>query len=129
MSDVFEALAALLVLAHMAFVVFAAGGAVLALRWPRILWLQVPAAVWAVYIELTGGICPLTPLENTLRVRAGLDPYAGDFVARYLFPVLYPEGLTRDIQLVIGAVVVALNLVLYALVFVRRALPRRSPNS
>ena len=119
------ALAGLIVLIHLAFVVFVVGGVLLALRWPWVAWLHVPAAAWAGFIELTGGICPLTPLENTLRARAGLDYYSGDFIARYLFPVLYPEGLTREVQVWLGTLVLALNAGVYAFVYIRRRTARR----
>jgi hypothetical protein len=112
-------LAALVVFAHLAFVVFATLGGVLALRWPRVTWVHLPAAAWAAYVEFSGDVCPLTPLENALRRRAGLEDYSGDFVANYIFPVLYPAGLTREAQLVIGAGVVAINVVAYG--FVLRA--------
>lgn len=118
--EAFALLAGLIVLIHLAFVVFAASGALLALRWPRIPWVHVPVVIWAAYIEFSGGICPLTPLENDLRARAGLDYYSGDFVAQYLFPVLYPDGLTREAQFVIGGVVLALNLALYGWLWRRR---------
>jgi hypothetical protein len=118
--SVYALLAALVVAAHLAFVVFAVAGGLLALRWPRTAWLHVPAAVWAAFIEFSGGICPLTPIEGELRRRAGLEPYAGDFVANYVFPVLYPDGLTREAQVVIGAFVVVVNVVAYGLV-IRRA--------
>lgn len=120
MARVFAGLAGLVVLVHVAFVVFVASGALLAVRWPRLPWLHMPAAAWAAYIEFAGGICPLTPLENELRARAGLEYYSGDFIARYLFPVLYPEGLTRNAQVAIGLLVVALNLGLYIYVYIRR---------
>lgn len=109
----FAVLAGSTVLVHLAFVIFVASGALLAYRWSWIPWVHIPAVAWAAYIELSGGICPLTPLENDLRARAGLDFYSGDFVARYLFPVLYPDGLTREAQVVIGGLVLAVNLVLY----------------
>ncbi|OFW00495.1 MAG: hypothetical protein A3I61_04075 [Acidobacteria bacterium RIFCSPLOWO2_02_FULL_68_18] len=112
--------AGLVVLIHLAFVVFAASGALLALRWPWMPWVHVPAVAWAAGIEFSGGICPLTPLENDLRARAGLDYFSGDFVARYLFPVLYPDGLTREAQVVGGAVVLMLNLALYGWLWRRR---------
>src|SRR5687768_10996929 len=102
-------LADLLVALHLAFVVFVVAGGLLALRWPKAAWLHLPAAVWGAVVEITGWICPLTPLENVLRRRAGLEVYTGDFVGRYLLPVLYPEGLTREIQLLLGAAVVLLN--------------------
>lgn len=124
MAAASSVLAGLIVLVHLAFVAFAASGALLAVRWPRVAWLHLPAAAWAVYIELSGGICPLTPLENTLRARAGLDYYAADFVARYLFPVLYPEGLTRKAQVVIGLILLAVNAAIYIFVYISRA-PRR----
>jgi hypothetical protein len=116
----FAAVAGLLVAGHMLFVVFAAFGAALVLKRAWVGWLHLPAAAWAVYIEVSGGICPLTPLENALRTRAGLDVYSGDFVARYLFPVLYPDGLTRELQMAIGAAVLAINVVLYGVMIGRR---------
>jgi hypothetical protein len=112
-------LAALVVVAHLAFVVFATLGGMLALRWPRIAWVHVPAAAWAAFVEFSGRICPLTPLEGELRRRAGLEVYSGDFVANYVFPVLYPEGLTRDAQVAIGAFVIVVNAAAYGFVVAR----------
>ena len=120
MANPYALAAGLIVLAHMAFVVFAAGGVLLVLRWPRLAWVHLPAVAWAAFIEFSGGICPLTPLEQSLRARAGLEAYTGDFVARYLFPVLYPEGLTREAQLVIGLAVIAVNAAGYPFVYLSR---------
>ncbi len=120
MTAGFALLAGLVVLFHLAFVLFAAAGALLALRWRWVPWLHIPAAAWAVSIEFSGGICPLTPLEHDLRATAGLDAYSGDFVARYLFPVLYPDGLTREAQVIIGLAVLTANLGLYIFVYTRR---------
>ena len=123
MSDsatTYALLAALVVVLHVAFVAVASLGSLAVLRWPRFAWVQVPSAAWAAYVEFSGRICPLTPLENSLRRAAGLELYAGDFVARYVFPVLYPEGLTREAQFAIGAVVVVLNVSVYAWMLVRR---------
>ena len=113
-------LADLVVLLHVLFVAFVVFGGLLALRWPRIIWLHVPAAVWGVLIEFTGWICPLTPLENRLREAAGESAYEGDFVGRYILPALYPEGLTRTSQLILGAVALAINGVIYAVIFLAR---------
>ena len=107
-------LADLVLVLHFAFVAFVALGGFLVIRWPKIAWAHVPAAIWGAGIEFTGWICPLTPLENALRARAGGAAYEGDFVARYLLPVLYPEGLTRDAQVVLGSIVIFGNAVLYA---------------
>jgi hypothetical protein len=112
-------LATLVVVVHILFVAFATLGGLLALRWPAIAWVHVPCAAWAAFVEFSGRVCPLTPLENTLRRRAGLEDYSGDFVANYIFPVLYPEGLTRDAQTAIGAFVVALNVFAYGWVIRR----------
>ncbi|MGH6960288.1 MAG: DUF2784 domain-containing protein [Dongiaceae bacterium] len=122
MAAAFALLAGAIVLVHLAFVVFAASGALLALRWPWLPWVHVPAVAWAAFIEFAGGICPLTPLENSLRARAGLDYYSGDFVAQYLFPVLYPDGLTREAQIIVGAVVLAVNVAVYTWLWRRRRL-------
>jgi hypothetical protein len=127
MGVVLGVLAGAIVVGHMAFVAFAVLGALFAVRWPWMAAVHVPAAAWAAYIELSGGICPLTPLENALRARAGLDAYSGDFVARYLLPVLYPEGLTRDAQLVLSLLVVVVNVGLYAFVYRRRRSVRGEP--
>ena len=91
----------------------------LLLRWPRLVWLHLPAACWGAYVEFSGRICPLTPLENALRERAGEAGYRGGFVEHYLLPVIYPAGLTRDTQLVLGTLVVVLNLAFYG-VWLRR---------
>jgi Protein of Unknown function (DUF2784) len=111
--------AALVALVHLAFVLFVALGGALALRWPRVMWLHLPAAVWGVWIEWSGRICPLTPLENTLRAEAGLPPHEGDFIARWIFPMLYPQGLTREIQIALGLGVIVLNAIIYAVVMTR----------
>jgi hypothetical protein len=110
-------LADFLVLLHLLFVVFVVAGGFLLLRWPRIAWLQVPAAVWGAYIEISSGICPLTPLENHLRALGGEAGYSVSFVERYLMPILYPANLTVPIQIVLGGLVVAVNLAAYALAY------------
>lgn len=101
------------VILHLAFVLFVALGALLALRWRRVLWIQVPAALWGAAIELTGGICPLTPLENHLRSLGGESGYAGGFLDHYLLPMLYPAALTRTTQFLLAAIVVSLNGLIY----------------
>lgn len=107
---------------HLAFIAFIVLGGLLVARWPRTAWLHVPAAVWGVLIEIGGWICPLTPLENWLRLRAGEQGYSGSFVEHYLLPVIYPDGLTRDVQLVLAGLVLAVNVTVYALVLGRRRL-------
>ena len=119
-------LAALVLAAHFLFVLFVVLGGLLALRWPRAAWLHLPAAAWGVAIEFFGWICPLTPLENELRARAGQAGYEGDFIARYLMPVLYPEGLTREAQFVLGGFTLVLNLAIYAVVLRRLRRTRSS---
>jgi hypothetical protein len=121
----YSVLAAAVVVAHVAFVLFASLGALLVVRWPRVAWLHLPAVAWAAFVELSGRLCPLTPLENTLRQRAGLDAYSSDFIARYVFPVLYPNGLTRDAQIVLGVAVLAINVAVYAWLLLARARRRR----
>ncbi|MGH8639199.1 MAG: DUF2784 domain-containing protein [Burkholderiales bacterium] len=112
-------LADLVLVGHFGFVLFVVFGGLLVLRRRRIAWLHVPAAVWGVAIECGGWICPLTPLENRLRERAGEAPYTGDFVARYLMPVIYPEGLTREAQIALGLATLLLNVALYVFIFSR----------
>ena len=109
------------VLAHAAFVAFVVAGGFLAWRWRAIVWAHVPCALWGAAIEYGGWICPLTPLENALRTRAGLEGYRGGFVEHYVIPVLYPAGLARPSQVVLGTVVLVVNLVAYG-ILIRRVL-------
>lgn len=112
-------LADLVLLLHILFVLFAVAGGVL-LFWRRwIVWLHSPAVAWAAIVEFYGLICPLTPLENWLRVQAGGSAYEGGFVAQYLWPILYPEGLTHEMQTVLGWLVLIVNIVLYGWVWYR----------
>ena len=106
-------LADLVVIVHLAFVVFVLCGGLLVLRWRWIAWLHLPAAAWGAVVEFTGWICPLTPLENWLRAQGGEVGDEHDFMARYLLPIPYPGDLTRDLQLLLGTVVVVLNAAVY----------------
>jgi len=116
----YSLLADAVLLFHFAFILFVGGGGLLALRWRRAPWLHLPIAAWGVWIELSGNICPLTPLENSLRRAAGEQGYTGGFIEHYLLPIIYPSGLTRGVQLTLAALVIALNLGIYGLVYVRR---------
>lgn len=121
MANNFMQLAAdAVVLLHFAFVIFVLAGGMLAMRWPRVIWIHIPAALWGVLIEVAGWVCPLTPLENYLREQGGAAGYQGDFIAHYIVPVLYPAGLTRDWQLVLGGFAFAVNAVVYGVVLLRR---------
>jgi hypothetical protein len=114
-------LADALVIVHLLFVVFVMAGGFLLARWPGAAWLHLPAAAWGAYIEFSGGICPLTPLENRLRVLGGAGGYGGGFVEHYLLPMLYPDALTLPLQQMLGGLVVAVNLLAYGLAWrVRR---------
>jgi hypothetical protein len=119
----YRAAADAILVTHLAFVLFALFGALLVLRWPRLAWLHIPAVVWAAFIEFSGTICPLTPLEVALRQRAGQAGYGGGFIDHYVVSLLYPEGLTRAAQTVLGAMVVALSAAIYIVAFRRRRLP------
>ena len=98
---------------HTAFVLFVILGAALLVRWPALVWLHVPALAWGAWIEFSGNICPLTPLENRLREAAGGPGYEGGFIDHYLTAVIYPDGLTHETQLVLGTILLCLNLLFY----------------
>jgi hypothetical protein len=106
-------LADLVLIVHLVFVVFVLCGGLFVLRWQWIAWLHLPAAAWGAVVEFAGWICPLTPLENWLRVQGGEVSDEHDFTVRYLLPILYPEDLTRGLQLLLGTVVVVLNAAVY----------------
>ena len=119
-------LADLVVLFHFLFIVFATLGGLLALRWRWVPWLHLPCAAWGVAIELTGRVCPLTPLENSLRASSGAAGYAGGFIEHYLLAAIYPAGLTRDIQLILAGILLSLNAVIYLMLW-RRASSKARP--
>lgn len=114
---VYPLLADLVVWIHLAFVLFVVVGGLLVMKWPRLVWIHLPAVIWGVGIELSGWICPLTPLENWLRHKAGEESYQFDFVAHYLLPILYPQGLTRASQIALGALVFVVNAAIYGWIF------------
>jgi hypothetical protein len=113
------------VVVHAAFVVFVVLGWIAVLRWPKLAWLHVPAAIWGALIEFAGWICPLTPLEVRLRRAAGEQGYEGGFVERYVLGALYPEGLSREVQIALGVLVVVVNVGAYAYI-IRRRRPERN---
>jgi uncharacterized membrane protein YczE len=115
----YRILADLVVGVHTLFVAFVLVGGLLALRRPWVAVVHLPTAVWGALIEFQGWICPLTPLENSLRAAAGEAGYQGGFIEHYLLPVLYPAGLTRGVQLALGSVVIAVNLAVYGLLLAR----------
>jgi hypothetical protein len=112
-------LADLVVALHFLFVVFVVLGGLLVLRWPKAAYVHVPAAIWGTAIEFAGWICPLTPLEQWLRRQAGDTGYSGGFIEHYILPLLYPSALTRNIQLLLGFLVIGVNLAIYGYVLRR----------
>lgn len=104
---------------HGLFILFVVLGGFLAWRWRWVAAVHIPCALWGILIEYRGGICPLTPLENSLRARAGQQGYAGGFVEHYVLPVIYPKGLTAGVQVALGTFVLSVNLFAYSLLIRR----------
>ncbi len=104
---------------HFAFIVFVVVGGLVVLKWPRAAFLHLPAAAWGALVEFFAWYCPLTPLEIGLRYKAHESSYSGGFIEHYLLALIYPEGLTREIQLILGGLVVAVNVAVYLLVLLR----------
>jgi len=112
-------------LLHLGFIVFVALGVLLVFRWRWVACLHIPCAVWGALIELAGWVCPLTPLENRLRVAAGSSGYGGGFIDHYITSILYPAGLTREVPLALGRRAIAINLCAYGFVALRSQRARR----
>jgi Protein of Unknown function (DUF2784) len=121
----YRALADLVLFVHFGFVLFVILGGVLALRWPRIAWIHLPIALYGVAVEFIGFICPLTPLEVGLRQRGGQAGYEGGFIDHYITAAIYPTGLTRQVQFMLGAALVVLNVVVYRLWWKKRTMTLR----
>lgn len=118
---IYRLLANAVVVVHALFIVFVVLGGFLAWRWRWVALAHIPCAVWGVLIEYRGWICPLTPLENHLRAKAGDAGYGGGFIEHYLLPAIYPAGLTARTQMVLGTIVLLINLFAYG-VLLRRLL-------
>jgi ACR3 family arsenite efflux pump ArsB len=116
----FRGAADLVLVVHLVFVLFVVLGGLLALRWRRVAWIHVPVAIYGATIEFIGFICPLTPLEVALRRRGGEAGYEGGFIEHYITAALYPTGLTREVQLVLGTAVLLLNALVYFVWWRRR---------
>lgn len=110
----------LLVLIHFGFIIFVVLGGLLVFRWPRVAWVHVPAAGWGAWIELSHGVCPLTPLEQSLRLEAGARSYQGSFIDQYIVPLIYPPGFDAGIATWLGVGVLALNFMIYSIYLFRR---------
>lgn len=107
-------------LLHLAFILFALLGAAMTVRWRWAPLVHLPVAAWAFFVELTGRNCPLTSLENHLRIKAGLSGYEESFIEHYLLAIIYPAGLTREIQFALAGVVIVVNIAIYAWLFLRK---------
>ena len=117
---IYRILADLVLIVHLAFIVFVILGGILVVRKPRLAWLHIPAVIWGAYIEFFDGPCPLTPLEKYFRRLGGEAGYEGGFIEHYVTAIIYPDGLTRGIQITFGVAVVVINVVAYFFV-ARRA--------
>ena len=119
METVYVLLADATMILHLGFIVFVLLGAFLVARHRWLLWLHLPAVLWAMGIEFAGGICPLTPLENWLRLQGGEAAYTETFVEHYIGALIYPRGLTPAVQVGLGIAVIAVNAAIYAWVLTR----------
>ncbi len=109
----------LLLVAHLLFIVLVLVGGLLVLRWPRFAWAHLPIVVWGFLVELMGWVCPLTPLEQSLRRAAGDGAYRGSFIEHYLVPLIYPEGMTHSTRMLFAAIVATFNILIYTGLYLR----------
>lgn len=117
---IYRLAADLVLVAHFAFIVLVVAGGLLVLRYSWFTWIHIPAACWGAFVELTGRLCPLTIMENYFRLRAGQQGYTVSFIEQYVLPIIYPAGLTRDIQLLLAGIVIVINVIIYATILLRR---------
>ena len=121
-------IADILVIIHFTFIVFVVLGGFLVLKNSWVSILHIPSVLWAALLEIKGWLCPLTPLEHYFRQLSGSNDYTGGFIDHYLVALIYPDGLTREMQITLGFVVLGINLVIYSLVIVKRRPVKKTPN-
>jgi len=115
----FSLTADLVVLIHFAFICFVVVGGFLAVKWKWLAFLHIPCALWGILIEFYGWVCPLTPLEQYLRKAGGSAGYSGGFIDHYITSIIYPSGLTREMQIIMGILVILINITAYTWVIIR----------
>ncbi len=123
---VYSFLADIVTIIHLLFILFVIFGGFLVLKWRWIIYFHIPAAVWGALIEFKGWICPLTPWENQLRQAGGEAGYSGGFIEHYILPVMYPENLTQEIQVILGIFVIVINLTVYGWILYRWRIKRKT---
>ena len=111
--SIFEIFATLALILHFSFILFVIFGAILILKFKKIIYLHIPAVAWGAYIELSHSICPLTHLENFFLKKAGKDQYSVDFIENYIFKIIYPPALNYEIQTYLGVILIFVNLLIY----------------
>ena len=114
-----SALADLVLLTHLGFILFVILGGLFVLKWKKLAWLHMPCVIWGIGIEITGGICPLTPLENRLRFAVDETGYSGGFIEHYITPLIYPSGLTSSLQVLLGLLLLTAYTIFYSVFFIR----------
>ena len=113
----YELLANLTLFTHLIFILFVIFGGLLFFIFSKVFYIHLPALLWGIYIELTNSVCPLTYLENWFLNKAELATYSNGFINNYLFPIVYPEGLTTNIQIYLGSLLIIINIFIYGLIF------------
>ena len=117
MCLMYELLANLTLVVHLIFILFVLFGGLLIFIFSKIIYIHLPALLWGIYIELTNSVCPLTYLENWFLYKGELTTYSNDFINNYLFQIIYPEGLTSEIQIYLGVTLTVINILIYALIY------------
>ena len=113
----YEFLAKIVLLIHLLFIFFVVLGAFSYLISTKLLYLHLLALCWAVYIEFTSSICPLTYIENWLLIQDQASFYDDGFIENYILRIIYPEGINSNIQMILGFILITLNILFYTLVF------------
>ena len=113
----YELFANLTLITHFIFILFVIFGGLLFFIISKIIYIHIPALFWGIYIELTGSVCPLTYLENWFLYQGGLITYSDNFIGNYLFPIIYPEGLTNEIQIYLGISLIVINILIYGIIY------------
>ena len=113
----YEFFANLTLIAHFIFILFVVFGGLIFFIFPKIIYMHLPALLWGIYIELTNSVCPLTYLENWFLYKGELSTYSNDFINNYLFPIIYPESLTAEIQIYLGTLLIVINILIYGLIY------------
>jgi len=115
----YEFFATFTLIIHFLFIVYVILGGLFFFIKPWTIYFHIPAFLYGLYVEFTQSICPLTYLENFFLSKANLTTYSISFIQKYLYVIIYPINLTKELQITLGISLIVINIIIYAIIYAK----------